>query len=223
MIDTLAPAPLVSVPGDLVPPLNIRPTEPRRRIVAVLFADICGFTRLVESVEPEKVYDIMRPLLDNLVDCVHEQGGEIQQVLGDGFMAVFGLRHSLGNEIGRAFAAACAMMRTVGPEQPAVHIGVESGEVLVTRSWEPATFGVWGHAVNLAQRLCAVAGPGEIMLGPAAYAGTPCSSFMVVESVVKVRGIAEPVPAHRITGTAHSRRRTPSAEEVDHLDRLKRG
>jgi class 3 adenylate cyclase len=152
----------------------------------------------VESVEPEKVYDIMRPLLDDLVDCVHQQGGEVQQVLGDGFMAVFGLRQSHGNETLRAFAAACAMLRSVGPNRPAVHIGVEAGEVLVTRSWQPAAFGVWGHAVNLAQRLCAVAGPGEIVLGPAAYTGTPCPA---VESLVQVRGIADPVPAHRITGT----------------------
>jgi class 3 adenylate cyclase len=198
MIQSLAPAPLVSVPlsvpGDRLPPLNIRPVaEHQRRTVAVVFADICGFTRLVESVEPEKVYDIMRPLLDDLVDCVHEYGGEIQQVLGDGFMAVFGLRHSRGNETARAFAAACAMVQAVGPDRPEVHIGVESGEVLVTRSWEPATFGIWGHAVNLAQRLCTVAGPGEIVLGPSAYAVTPCS-FPAVESLVQVRGIAEPVP-----------------------------
>lgn len=199
MIDTLAPVPLISVPGGL-PPLNIRPTaEPRRRIVAVLFADICGFTKLVESVEPEKVYDIMRPLLDVLVECVHQHGGEIQQVLGDGFMAVFGLRHAQGNETARAFAAARAMVRAVGFGQPDVHIGVESGEVLVTSSWEPATFGVWGHAVNLAQRLCTEAGPGEIVLGPAAFAGTPCSS-PVVDALVQVRGIADPVPAHRIIG-----------------------
>jgi class 3 adenylate cyclase len=203
MIDTSAPAllaPALLVPGDVVPPLNIRVAGPRRRRVAVLFADICGFTRLVESVEPETVYQIMRPLLDDLVDCVHGQGGEIQQVLGDGFMAVFGLRGSYGNEVGRAFAAACAMVRVVGTDRPAVHIGVESGEVLVTESWEPAGFGVWGHAVNLAQRLCSSAGPGEIMLGPTAFAGA-CPPA-AVETLVSVRGISEPVPAHRISAAA---------------------
>lgn len=212
MIETSAPvllAPALVVPGDVVPPLNIRVAAPRRRSVAVLFADICGFTRLVESVEPEAVYRIMRPLLDDLVDCVHVQGGEIQQVLGDGFMAVFGLRDSYGDEVGRAFSAACAMVRAGGADRPAVHIGVESGEVLVTESWEPAGFGVWGHAVNLAQRLCASAGPGEIMLGPAAFTGVGAAATApagagpaAVETLLRVRGISDPVPAHRISAAA---------------------
>ncbi len=165
----------------------------------MLFADICGFTRLVESSEPEAVYRIMRPLLDDLVSCVHAQGGEIQQVLGDGFMAVFGLRRGHGDEPERATAAACAMLSAARPGRPDVHVGVECGEVLVTRSWEPASYGVWGRAVNLAQRLCGVAGPGELVLGPAAYARAGHLAGPATEALVRVRGVADPVPAHRVT------------------------
>lgn len=171
---------------------------PRRRQVAVLFADICGFTRLVESVEPEMVYRIMRPVLDDLVTRVHEHGGEIQQVLGDGFMAVFGLRRSHGDETERAIAAADAMLRGVRPGHPDVHVGVECGEVLVTRSWEPACFGVWGRAVNLAQRMCGVAGAGELVLGPAAYARSGHLAGPATAALVQVRGVDEPVAAHRV-------------------------
>jgi class 3 adenylate cyclase len=177
---------------------HIGQTGPRRRQVAVLFADICGFTRLVESAEPETVYRIMRPLLDDLVARVHEHGGEIQQVLGDGFMAVFGLRRSHGDETERATAAARAMLRGVRPGRPDVHVGVECGEVLVTRSWEPACFGVWGRAVNLAQRMCGVAGPGELVLGPAAYARCGELAGPATTAMVQVRGVAEPVAAHRV-------------------------
>src|SRR2546429_3454499 len=66
----------------------------QRRQVAVLFADISGFTRLVESVDPETVYQVVRPLMDELALRVRLHDGEIQQILGDGFMAVFGLRHA---------------------------------------------------------------------------------------------------------------------------------
>ena len=173
-------------------------TGPRRRRVAVLFADICGFTRLVESSEPETVYQIMRPLLDDLVGRVHAYGGEVQQVLGDGFMAVFGLRRGAGDQTERAIAAACAMLRGGRPDRPDVHVGIECGEVLVTRSWKPASFGVWGRAVNLAQRMCGVAGPGELVLGPAAYADAGHLAGSAAEALVRVRGIANPVPAHRI-------------------------
>jgi len=147
---------------------HIGQTTPRRRQVAVLFADICGFTRLVESAEPEAVYRIMRPLLDDLVGCVHAYGGEVQQVLGDGFMAVFGLRRSLGDEGERATAAACAMLRAGRPGRPDVHVGVECGEVLVSPSWQSASFGVWGRAVTVAARLCDLAGPSTVYVGPQA-------------------------------------------------------
>jgi class 3 adenylate cyclase len=194
-----APALLVHPPRDIVAPLVMPGADARRRPVAVLFADICGFTRLVESTEPETVYKIMSPLLDDLVACVHREGGEVQQVLGDGFMAVFGLRRSFGDETERATAAGHAMLRAARPDQPAVHLGVEAGEVLVTRTWEPACFGVWGRAVNLAQRMCAVAGPGEMVLGPAAYAEAAHRAGPATEELVLVRGIDEPVAVHRIT------------------------
>jgi class 3 adenylate cyclase len=176
-----------------------RPTTAgARHQVAVLFADICGFTRLVETAEPETVYRTVRPILDDMVACVHRHGGEIQQVLGDGFMAVFGLRHSFGDETERATAAGCAMLDGARPGRPDVHIGVESGEVLVTRSWEPAGFGVWGRAVNLAQRMCGVAGPGELVLGPAAHAEAGHLAGPATEALVRVRGVTDPVATHRI-------------------------
>src|SRR4029450_5693712 len=97
---------------------------------------------------------------------------EIQQVLGDGFMCVFGLRETTGDEADRAVLAGLAMGATRGTAvgRPSVHAGVECGEVFVTPSWPPAGYGVWGRAVNLAQRLCALAGPGELRFGPGAYA-----------------------------------------------------
>jgi class 3 adenylate cyclase len=62
-----------------------------RREVVILFADITGFTQLAETLDPEVVYLRVSPLLDALVLRVHQHGGQVQQVLGDGFMAAFGL------------------------------------------------------------------------------------------------------------------------------------
>ena len=70
----------------------------RRTHVAVLFVDLSGFTNLVESVDPEMVYEVVRPIMDDFVALVRAHQGEIQQVLGDGFMCVFGLRTQLGDE-----------------------------------------------------------------------------------------------------------------------------
>jgi class 3 adenylate cyclase len=167
--------------------------------VAVLFADISGFTRLVETYDPEVVYRMVRPLMDELVRLVRLHGGEIQQVLGDGFMALFGLRCAHGREAETAVEAGLALVRAgadgVGPP---VHVGIEYGEVLVTPSWEPAGFGVWGRPVNLAKRLCDLAGPGDVQIGPAAFAraGHRLGSARPVR--LRVKGVAAVVDAHQL-------------------------
>src|SRR4051812_16864676 len=101
-----------------------------RRGAAVLFVDLTGFTELVETVEPEIVYQVIRPLMDDLVDLAGRYGGEIQQVLGDGFMCVFGLHETVGDECDRAVRAAQAMIAAGGTEfaRPPVHAGLEYGE-----------------------------------------------------------------------------------------------
>ncbi len=177
--------------------LNRHADTGHRRYAAVLFADITGFTQLVESVEPEIVYQVVRPLMDDLVAIAQRHGGEIQQVLGDGFMCVFGLRETAGDEADRAVRAGTALVAAGGPQvvRPAVHAGVEYGEVFVTPSWPPACYGVWGRAVNLAQRLCALAGPGELRAGPGAWARTGVPSHA---EPARLKGIGEPVISHRI-------------------------
>jgi class 3 adenylate cyclase len=166
----------------------------------VLFADISGFTRLVESVEPEVVYQVIRPFLDELAGRVQRHGGEIQQVLGDGFMAVFGLGEP-GDEAVRALRAGLDMV-AAGCTQPSrlpVHVGVEYGEVLVTPSWQAAGYGVWGRAVNLAKRLCDLAGPCEIQLGPGAFAAVKHRVGPVAAVPARLKGINRAVVAHRVT------------------------
>lgn len=172
----------------------------RREKVAVLFADLSGFTRLVESVDPERVYEVVRPLMDELVAVVHEHDGSIQQVLGDGFMSVFGLHAHRGDEAVRAVRAGMSLVwaaeRRCG--QLPVHVGIECGEVLVSPSWEPAGFAVWGRAVTLAKRLCDLAGPGTVHIGPQAYelAGHEVECSRPVH--VYLKGIARRIPVRSV-------------------------
>ena len=170
----------------------------------MLFADLTGFTHLVETVDPEIVYQVVKPLMDDLVAIARRHGGEIQQVLGDGFMCVFGLRETVGDEADRAVRAGSALVAAGGNEvvRPPVHAGLEWGEVFVTPSWPPAGYGVWGRPVNLAQRLCSLAGPGEVRIGPEAYtrAGDPAGATPAGSS--RLKGIRRPVVTHRILATA---------------------
>jgi class 3 adenylate cyclase len=171
-----------------------------RREVAILFADITGFTELAETVDPEVVYARVSPLLDALVVCLHEHGGDVQQVLGDGFMAAFGLHNTRGDEAERAVCAGRVMIATAAahPHRLKVHVGIEYGEVLVTPPREPASFSVWGHAINVAQRLCDVAAPGQLVVGPAAFAQCGHRLRCAGAMVLRLHGITESVVAYRI-------------------------
>ncbi|WP_203788824.1 adenylate/guanylate cyclase domain-containing protein [Paractinoplanes rishiriensis] len=146
-----------------------------RRHVAVLFVDLSGFTALVESVPPETVYERVAPMLDELALLVTEYGGLIQQVLGDGFMAVFGLgsapaRAAADDEVTCAVQAGlmAVLASRQAPLSLPAHAGVECGEVLVSPPWQSASFGVWGRAVTVAARLCDLAGPSTVYVGPQA-------------------------------------------------------
>ena len=175
-----------------------------RRHVAVLFADISGFTALVEAVDPELVYEVVRPLMDELVRRVHAHGGVIQQVLGDGFMAVFGMGDPVtGDETGQAIRAGLALVSTAdGTAHPPVHVGIEYGEVLVTPSWDPAGFAVWGRPVPLASRLCGLAGPGTVQLGPAAFERAGRGFPAAAPVAARLKGFRTPILAYGVTAVA---------------------
>jgi class 3 adenylate cyclase len=172
-----------------------------RRHVAVLFADITGFTRLVESVDPETVYEVVRPLMDKLVQVVRVHTGDIQQILGDGFMSVFGLRCVDGDEAARAVQAGLALVSAAGAggAHPPVHVGIEYGEVLVTPSWEPAGFAVWGRPVPLASRLCGLAGPGAVQVGPAAFERAGRGFPAAAPVAARLKGFQTPIMAYGVT------------------------
>jgi class 3 adenylate cyclase len=184
---------------------DTRFAKEHRRFAAVLFADLTGFTELVETVEPEVVYQVVRPLMDDLVAIARRHGGEIQQILGDGFMCVFGLHDTDGDEAERAVRAGLAMVAAGGSQfvRPSVHAGVEFGEVFVTPSWPPAGYGVWGRAVNHAQRLCSLAGPGELQIGPGAYNRSNIRPALARPQRARLKGVPAPVMAHRIPANRH--------------------
>ncbi|MGZ9143842.1 MAG: adenylate/guanylate cyclase domain-containing protein, partial [Candidatus Binatia bacterium] len=64
--------------------------EGERKRVTVLFADIRGSTSFIEKLDPEEVRKHFDPVLRVMMDAVHRYDGTVNQVLGDGIMALFG-------------------------------------------------------------------------------------------------------------------------------------
>ncbi|MFP3559467.1 adenylate/guanylate cyclase domain-containing protein, partial [Paraburkholderia sp. SIMBA_049] len=107
-----------------------------RRQVAVLFADLCGFTRMSQEVDPEEVLAVLDRYFEEVDHIIEQHGGHVDKHVGDCVMAVFGAPLSHGNDVERAVRAALAISDTM-PElsrtlaRPlSVHIGIAGGQVV---------------------------------------------------------------------------------------------
>jgi class 3 adenylate cyclase/tetratricopeptide (TPR) repeat protein len=146
-----------------------------RKLVTLVFADLSGFTALASSLDPEEVYAVVRPGLAAMQRLVEEHGGTVPQVMGDGFMAVFGVPTAHEDDAERAVRAALAVRDHAtalhraggwgtGVRFPEAHAGVNSGEVMVAPSSELSGFAILGDTVNVAARLADLARPGVVLV-----------------------------------------------------------
>ncbi len=147
-----------------------------RREVAVLFSDIRGFTAMAESMGPDAVARLLSDYFSEMVEVIFEHGGTLDKFIGDAVMALWGAPISHSDDPDRALRAAIAMQRAIddlnrgwaaaGQPEIGVGIGISHGEVFAGNigSHRRLEYTVLGDAVNVASRLCAEAGPGEILV-----------------------------------------------------------
>jgi class 3 adenylate cyclase len=131
----------------------------------VMFSDIRSFTALVESQPPEETIELLNTYYTLMFDAISDHGGVVNQMIGDGLMAIFGAPLPLQEHRQHAVRAALEMMEMVallnvdraaaGKPQIAVGIGIASGEMVAgyTGTIERATYTCIGDTVNLAARL----------------------------------------------------------------------
>jgi class 3 adenylate cyclase/tetratricopeptide (TPR) repeat protein len=183
-----------------------------RRQVAVLFADLTGYTELSAQLDAEEIERILTAFFEVADAAIVEHGGIIDKHIGDCVMAVFGAPVAHGNDAERAVLAALSIRDAIPLLQKrlgrdiGVHVGVASGEVLASEvgSARHRAYTVTGESVNLASRLTDRARSGEILLSSAVYRGL--SDRLDCEDVgeIDVKGFASPVRAWRLLGTRHA-------------------
>jgi PAS domain S-box-containing protein len=149
--------------------------EGERRNCSVLFADIRGFTGISERVGLEALHLLINQYFRVMIDLVASHDGNIDKFIGDKIMAVFTSRD--GDGAVNAARAALAIQSEIqklnatrkahGEEPIDIGIGINTGEVVMgtVGSEERMSFTVIGDAVNVADRLQALAGPGETYVG----------------------------------------------------------
>jgi class 3 adenylate cyclase len=137
----------------------------RRVQASVMFADIRGFTALVESQSPEETIELLNTYYSLMFDAISRQGGVVNQMIGDGLMALFGAPLPLAEGPLCAVRAALDMTELIalfnaeraaqGKAPIAIGIGIASGEVIAgyTGTLHRATYTCIGDTVNLAARL----------------------------------------------------------------------
>jgi class 3 adenylate cyclase/tetratricopeptide (TPR) repeat protein len=172
-----------------------------RRIATVVFADLVGFTTLSETRDPEQVKNLVDSCFQLLARDITSFGGQVDKIVGDAIIALFGAPVAHEDDAERAVRAALRMQETLQSYRndtgAPVHlrIGVNTGEVLVGALRAGGDYTAMGDVVNTAQRLETSAEPGAVVVGPATYAATHESVAYQSLGSIEVKGRDEAVDA----------------------------
>jgi len=193
--------------------------EGERKQVTVLFADLTGSMELLADRDPEEARAILDPVLGHMMDSVHHYEGTVNQVMGDGIMALFGAPIAQEDHAVRACYAALRMqtaIRAYSDEKRAtdgvtvqVRVGINSGEVVVRSIGSDLRmdYSAIGQTTHLAARMEQLAKGGTSLLTPDTL--RLVEGFVQVRSLgrVPVKGLSEPIETFELTGALTRRSR----------------
>ena len=193
--------------------------EGERKQVTVLFADMKGSMELLADRDPEEARRLLDPVLERMMQAVHHYEGTVNQVMGDGIMALFGAPLALEDHAVRACYAALRMQEAVRrytEEIRALHgieiqirVGLNSGEVVVRSIGSDLRmdYSAVGQTTHLAARMEQLATPGTIRLTAATLA--LAEGYVAVKPIgpVPVKGLSQPVDVYELTGAGLARTR----------------
>lgn len=164
-----------------------------KREVTVLFADIRGFTPFAEKFPPEEVLEQLNSVLRIMVDCTFTHEGTVDKFIGDAVLVLFNAPLDQPNHVLRAVRTACDIQRGLADHASglAVGIGIHRGEAIVGRVGTPERmeYTAVGSTVNVASRLCDVAGKGQIVLSQAIADVLDGRYELIAQPLVQVKGV----------------------------------
>jgi class 3 adenylate cyclase/tetratricopeptide (TPR) repeat protein len=197
--------------------------EGERKQVTVLFADLKGSMELLDDRDPEEARQLLDPVLERMMEAVHRYEGTVNQVMGDGIMALFGAPLAHEDHAVRACYAALRMQEAVkqyAAEVQRTHgvpihirVGLNAGEVVVRSIGSDLhmDYTAVGQTTHLAARMEQMAMPGAILITPAVLGLV--EGFVQVKALgaMPVRGLRDPVEVYEVTGAGVVRSRLQAA------------
>jgi len=193
--------------------------EGERKQVTVLFADLKSSLELLVDRELEEAPKLLDPVIERMIDAVHRYEGTVNQILGDGIMALFGAPVAHEDHAVRACYAALRMQELVKKYADEirrshgmtvrVRVGINSGEVLVRAIGTDLRmdYTAVGQTTHLAGRMEQLAEPGGILISPTTYEFA--AGYVEVKPLgpVPVKGMPDPVEVYELTGAGTARSR----------------
>src|SRR5258705_5265394 len=193
--------------------------EGERKQVTVLFADLKGSMELLADRDPEEARKLLDPVLERMMEAVHRYEGTVNQVMGDGIMALFGAPLALEDHAVRACYAALRMQQSMTRYAEGVRrehgitirirVGLNSGEVVVRAIGSDLhmDYTAVGQTTHLAGRMEQLADPGSILLAPDTL--TLAEGFVQVTALgpMAVKGLLAPVQVYELAGVSAVRSR----------------
>jgi class 3 adenylate cyclase/tetratricopeptide (TPR) repeat protein len=194
--------------------------EGERKQVTVLFADVKGsMEQLLADRDPEEARKLLDPVLERMMEAVHRYEGTVNQVMGDGIMALFGAPLAHEDHAVRACYSALRMqqairrytedVRRLHGVEVQIRVGINSGEVVVrsVASDLRLDYTAVGQTTHLAARMEQLATPGTIRLTVETLALV--EGYVEVKPLgpVPIKGLAAPMEVYEITGAGSARTR----------------
>jgi class 3 adenylate cyclase/tetratricopeptide (TPR) repeat protein len=197
--------------------------EGERKQVTVLFADLKGSMELLADRDPEEARKILDPVLELMMEAVHRYEGTVNQVMGDGIMALFGAPIAHEDHTVRACYAALEMQAAIwryGDEvrrthgiEPQIRVGLNSGEVVVRTIGSDLRmdYTAVGQTTHLAARMEQLAPPGSIRLTVDTL--RLAEGYITVKPLgpVPVKGLETPIEVYEMTAAGPLRSRLHAA------------
>ena len=197
--------------------------EGERKQVTVMFADLKGSMELVAQRDPEEARLILDPVLERMMEAVHRYDGTVNQVMGDGIMALFGAPVAHEDHAVRAGYAALRMKETIGilaedlegrlGFRVQIRVGMNSGEVVVRAIGSDLRmdYSAVGQTTHLAARMEQLATPGSILVTEAFTRLTDSFLHFKPMGLTPVKGLPDPVDVFELSGAEPTRARFQAA------------
>jgi class 3 adenylate cyclase/tetratricopeptide (TPR) repeat protein len=187
--------------------------------VTVLFADLKGSMELLADRDPEEARKLLDPVLEHMMEAVHRYEGTVNQVMGDGIMALFGAPLAHEDHAVRACYAALRMQESVKQHAEGIfrtygvpvriRVGLSSGEVVVRSIGSDLRmdYTAVGQTTHLAARMEQMANPGSTLLTSETL--HLAEGFVQVQSLgtVTIKGLVIPAEIFELTGASPVRSR----------------